>query len=80
MEKPLIDFLVSHFWFTVISVGGIVFVLLNAYIVHRKQSKTEQDGFFTVAGQELDAICSEIDGRGNTPVKNYKREERKYDK
>ena len=65
MQYPLIEFLASHFWWTIISVGGIVYILLNAYLVHREQERAdiEPSGLFVSAGQELDVVCHEIDIR-----------------
>ena len=70
------EFLINHFWFTMLSVGSIVFVLVHAYIVHRDQERAEveQGGLFVSAGQELDAVCAEIDMREDCgPKRKYKR-------
>ena len=74
------EFLINHFWFTVLSVGSIVFILVHAYLVHREQerSEVEQGGLFVSAGQELDAVCAEIDMREDCgPKRKYKREIKK---
>lgn len=71
------EFLINHFWFTMLSVGSIVFLLIHAYLVNReqKQSEIEQGGFFVSSGQELDAVCAEIDMREDyAPKRKYKRE------
>ena len=74
------EFLINNFWFTVISVGSIVFLLVHAYLVHREQERAKNDdcGLFVSAGQELDAACAEIDMREDCgPKRKYKREIKK---
>ena len=71
------EFLINHFWFTMLSVGSIVFLLVHAYLVHREQerAKNADCGLFVSAGQELDAACAEIDMREDyAPKRKYKRE------
>lgn len=73
------EFLINHFWFTAISVGSIVFVLVHA-LIHREQerAKNADYGLFVSAGQELDAVCAEIDMREDcAPKRKYKREIKK---
>lgn len=74
------EFLINNFWFTVISVGSIVFLLVHAYIVHIEQERAKNDdcGLFVSAGQELDAVCAEIDMREDCgPKRKYRREIKK---
>lgn len=74
------EFLINHFWFTMLAVGSIVFLLVHAYIVHREQkrAKNADYGLFVSAGQELDAVCAEIDmSENNAPKRKYKREIKK---
>ena len=71
------EFLINHFWFTMLSVGSIVFLLVHAYLVHREQEQSnfEDSGLFITTGQELDAVCAEIDMREDSgPKRKYKRE------
>ena len=74
------EFLINHFWFTMLSVGSIVFLLVHAYLVNREQkrAKNADYGLFVAAGQELDAVCAEIDMREDCgPKRKYKREIKK---
>lgn len=74
------EFLINHFWFTVISVGSIIFLLVRAYLVHCEQERAKKDdcGLFVTAGQELDAACAEIDMSEDCgPKRKYKREIKK---